>query len=100
MVIEVKVTFVGVLQRVVGCREEVVRVSEETTLGGLLRQLVARHGHVLEEHLLENGDLAALVTILVNGRNALSQGGLQARLSDGSESNVEIVVLGPPLMGG
>ena len=98
--VEVKVTFVGVLQRIVGCREEAVLVPERTTLGGLLQELVARHGRELEEHLLENGDLAALATVLVNGRNALSQGGLQAKLTDGSESHVEIVVLGPPLMGG
>jgi molybdopterin converting factor small subunit len=99
-VVEVKITFVGVLQRVVGCREEAVLVPEETTLGTLLRELVARHGRELENHLLENGDLAPLATVLVNGLNALSQGGLQAKLSDGSESHVEIVVLGPPLMGG
>ena len=98
--VEVKVTFVGVLQRVAGCREEVVVVPEETTLGGLLGELVARHGRLLGEHLLENGDLAPLATVLVNGRNALTQGGLQANVSDGSESHVEIVVLGPPLMGG
>ena len=98
--VEVKITFVGLLQRVVGCREEAVLVPEEATLGGLMRELVARHGRELEEHLLENGDLAALATVLVNGRNALSQGGLQAKLTDGSDSNVEIVVLGPPLMGG
>lgn len=98
--VEVKVTFVGVLQRVAGCREEAVRVPEGTTLGGLLRELVKRHGRELEEYLLENGDLAALATVLVNGRNAVGQGGLQAKLSDGSESQVEIVVLGPPLMGG
>ena len=99
-VVEVKVTFVGVIQRLVGCREETVLVPEGATLGGLLQELVARHGRELEEHLLENGDLAALATVLINGRNALSQGGLQSKLSDGSESNVEIVVLGPPLMGG
>ena len=98
--VEVKVTFVGVIQRVAGCREEAVSVPDETTLGGLLRELVARHGRELEEHLLENGDLTALATVMVNGCNALSQGGLRAKLSDGSESHVEIVVLGPPLMGG
>ena len=98
--VEIKVTFVGLLQRIAGCREAAVSVPEGTTLGGLLRELVARHGRELEEHLLENGDLAPLATVLINGRNALSQGGLQAKLSDGSESHVEIVVLGPPLMGG
>ncbi len=98
--VEVKINFVGVLQRIVGRREEVVSVPENTTLGDLLRELIARHGRELEEHLLENGNLAALATVLINGRNALSQGGLQAKLTDGSESHVEIVVLGPPLMGG
>ena len=99
-VVEVKITFVGFIQRLVGHREEAVLLPEETTLGGLLRELAARYGRELEEHLLENGDLAALATVLVNGRNAMTHGGLQAKLSYGSQSHVEIVVLGPPLMGG
>jgi hypothetical protein len=37
---------------------------------------------------------------LINGRNALGQGGLAAKLSNGSQGHVEIVVLGPPLAGG
>ena len=99
-VVEVKITFVGLIQRLVGRREEAVLVPEETTLGGLIEKLVARYGQELEERLLENGDLAAHAAVLINGRNAMTQGGLQAKLSDGSESQVEIVVLGPPLMGG
>ena len=98
--VEVKIIFVGLIQRLVGRREEAVLVSEETTLGGLIEKLVARYGHELEEHLLENGELAAHASVLINGRNAMTQGGLQAKLSDGSQSQVEIVVLGPPLMGG
>ena len=98
--VTVKITFVGLIQRLVGCREEAVLVPEETTLGGLLQELVARYGQKLEERLLENGDLAVHATVLINGRNAMTQGGLQAKLSDGSQSHVEIVVLGPPLMGG
>jgi molybdopterin converting factor small subunit len=99
-VVDVKITFVGLIQRLVGHREEAVQVPEETTLGGLLRMLTDRYGRELEERLLEHGDLAAHATILINGRNAIPLGALQARLSDGSESQVEIVVLGPPLMGG
>jgi molybdopterin converting factor small subunit len=99
-VVEVKITFVGLIQRLVGRREEAVLLPEATTLGGLIEKLVARYGPELEERLLENGVLAAHATVLVNGHNALTQGGLQAKLSDGSESQVEIVVLGPPLMGG
>jgi molybdopterin converting factor small subunit len=81
-------------------REEAVLLPEETTLGGLIEMLVARYGQELEERLLENGELAAHAAVLINGRNAMTQGGLQAKLSDGSASHVEIVVLGPPLMGG
>jgi molybdopterin converting factor small subunit len=100
LVVEVRVTFVGLIQRLVGRREEAVVLPQETTLGGLLQELVARYGQELEERLLENGELAAHVTVLINGRNALTQGGLTAKLGDGSQSHVEIVLLGPPLMGG
>ena len=98
--VEVKIIFVGLIQRLVGRREETVLLPEETTLGGLIETLVARYGQELGERLLENGDLAAHATVLINGHNSITQGGLQAKLSDGSESQVEIVVLGPPLMGG
>jgi molybdopterin converting factor small subunit len=99
-VIEVRVTFVGLIQRLVGSREEVITLPPETTLGRLLEVLVTRFGRGLEERLLENGDLADHATVLINGSNALTQGGLTAKLSNGSPSHVEIVVLGPPLMGG
>lgn len=98
--VEVKITFVGLIQRLAGRREEAILVPEETTLGGLIEKLVARYGQELGERLLENGDLAAHAAVLINGHNAMTQGGLQAKLTDGSESQVEIVVLGPPLMGG
>ncbi len=98
--IEVRVTLVGLIQRLVGSREEVISLPPETTLGRLLEVLVDRFGRGLEERLLENGDLAAHATILINGRNALGQGGLAAKLGNGSPSHVEIVVLGPPFMGG
>ena len=98
--VEVKIIFVGLIQRLVGRREEAVLVPEEATLGGLIEKLVTRYGQELGERLLENGDLAAHAAVLINGRNAMTQGGLQAKLSDGSQSQVEIVVLGPPLMGG
>jgi molybdopterin synthase sulfur carrier subunit len=99
-VVEVKITFVGLIQRLVGHREETIQLPPETTLGDLLQELAARYGQELVERILENGQLAAHVTVLINGYNALNQGGLTAKLSDGSQSHVEIVVLGFPLMGG
>lgn len=98
--VEVRVTFVGPVQRLVGRREVTVAVPQATSLAGLLQELVARYGEELAECLLENGELASHVTVLINGHNALTEGGLMAKLSDGSQSDVEIVFLGPPLMGG
>ncbi len=98
--VEVRVTFVGLIQRLVGRREETIQLPPETTLSGLLQELAARYGQEMVDRILENGQLAAHVTVLINGYNALTQGGLTAKLSDGSQSHVEIVVLGYPLMGG
>ncbi len=98
--VHVRVTFVGLIQRVVGHREEAVVLAQETTLADLIRELVGRYGRELEDRLLENGELAAHATVLINGHNVLTQGGLMARLSSGSQNEVEIVLLGAPLMGG
>jgi molybdopterin converting factor small subunit len=97
---DIKVTFVGLIHRLVRSREEFVTLPRGTTLGELLQELIARFGLELKEYLLQDGELAPFATILIDGRNALSQGGLGAKLSDDSQSHVEIVVLGPPLMGG
>ena len=98
---EVAVTFVGLIQRLVGRRQESFTLPPHVnSLGGLLHELATCYGRELEERLVENGELSPQATVLINGRNALSQGGLAAKLSDGSQSQVEIVLLGPPLMGG
>ncbi len=98
--IKVKVTFVGLVQRLVGCREEVFLLPRESTLGELLEQLVARFGPAFEERVIEDGDLGRQANVLINGYNALGQGGLLAKLANGSKTEVQIVMLAPPLMGG
>ncbi len=99
-VTDVRITFVGLVQRLVGHREEMVSLPQEAILADLLQVLVKRHGQGLEQALLEQGELAAHATVLINGHNALTQGGLTAKLSGGAQSHIEIVLLGPPLMGG
>lgn len=93
------VTYVGLIRRIVGCRQEVLALDSGTTLERLLRELCSRHGPELEHYLLERGELAAHATVLLNGRNAQRQGGLAAKLGDGQD-HVELVVLGPPAAGG
>lgn len=97
---DIKVTFVGLIHRLVGCREEILALPQGTSLGELFQELIARFGPSLQEFLLEDGDLAPFATVLIDGRNALRLGGLGSKVCDGSQSHVEIVVLGPPLMGG
>lgn len=94
------ITYVGLIQRIAGRREEVLALGSEATLGELLHKLCARYGPEIERYLLERGELAGHATVLLNGRNAHSQGGLAAKLGDGSQSRVEIIVLGPPVAGG
>ena len=94
------VTYVGLIQRVIGRREEVLTLDPEATLGELLRELCSRYGPEFERYLLEHGELAGHATVLLNGRNAYNQGGLAAKLGDDSQDRVEIVVLGPPVAGG
>lgn len=98
--IKAKVIFVGLVQRLVGCREEVFLLPQESTLGELLEQLVARFGPAFEEHIIENGELGREANVLIDGCNALGQGGLLAKLGNGPQTEVQIVMLAPPLMGG
>jgi molybdopterin converting factor small subunit len=94
------VTYVGLIRRISGRREDVLAVERDTTLGELLRQLCSRYGPEFERYLFERGELAGQATVLLNGRNAHSRGGMAARLGDDAQDRVEIVVLGPPVAGG
>ncbi len=94
------VTYVGLIRRIVGRREDVLALEPETTLGELLRQLCSRYGPEFERYLFERGELTSQATVLFNGRNAHNRGGMAAKLGGDTEDRVEIVVLGPPVAGG
>jgi hypothetical protein len=72
----------------------------EATLGTLLRDLSARLGPEFERYLLVDGELAPHAVVTIDGRYARELGGLEARLAGKGPGQVEIVLLGPPLMGG
>ena len=79
-------------------REERVSVPDGSSVGDLVRELVAHYGPELEQRLMRGDELGPLATILVDGVNCAGQGGLDTRLS--GQNVVEIVVMGPPTMGG
>ncbi len=93
-------TFAGLIQRTVGTRETALTLPPGTTLAGLLQELAARYGPTLEEQLVYRGELSPHAAVLIDGHNAQELGGLDAVLDQYGPGQVEIVLLGPPVMGG
>jgi hypothetical protein len=98
--VQSKVIFAGLIKRVAGTSEMTVELPPEATLGDLLKDLSARFGSEFEDKILMNGDLANHAVVMIDGEYAREVGGLNARLDRQSPAQVEIVLLGPPLLGG
>jgi molybdopterin converting factor small subunit len=92
--------FVGLIQRAIGQREASLSLAPGATLRTLVQELASRYGQEVQERLVDEGVLAPHATVLINGQNALHHGGLDAPLGDAATTRVEIVLLGPPVMGG
>lgn len=95
-----KVIFAGLIKRVAGTSEMTVELPADATLGDLLSDLTVRFGQEFEDKILLNGDLANHAVVLIDGEYAREIGGMQARLDRQVPAQVEIVLLGPPLLGG
>ena len=95
-----KVIFAGLIKRVAGTSEMTVTLPPDATLGDLLKDLSSRFGSEFEDKILMNGDLANHAVVMIDGEYAREVGGMNARLDRQSPAQVEIVLLGPPLLGG
>ena len=95
-----KVTFAGLIRRVVGTSETLLTLPPGATLGGLLQELTTRFGPAFEEQILLHGELAPHAVVLIDGQYARELGGSNAALDRQGPGQVEIVLLGPPAMGG
>ena len=98
--IQHKVIFGGLVRRAAGTSEMLLALPAGATLGTLLRELGSRLGPEFEEYLLVDGELAPHAVVMIDGRYARELGGLEASLAGEGPGQVEIVLLGPPLMGG
>ncbi len=99
--IKVKLVYVGMIRRLFGSGEEELEVPAGITLRDLLERLISLNGPELRERLFtRHGELMPTANLMVDGLNPLSRGGLDMRLCEEGETEVEIVVLGPPPMGG
>lgn len=99
--ITVRLVYVGMIQRLLGRREEEMELPGGSTLRDLLARLSALYGPELRDQLLTGeGELMPTANLMVDGRNPMRGGGLETRLCEEGATQVEIVVLGPPPMGG
>lgn len=94
----VSVSYLGMIQRVVGKRREQVELNDPATVGDLVDRLTEQYGQDFRERILDGNNVGRLVTILIDGENCLSLGGLAAPL--GQARQIEVVLLGPPPAGG
>ncbi len=95
-----KVAFAGLIQRIVNARETTLTLPPGSTLGGLLHELTVRYGPEFQEQLTYRGELSPHATVLIDGHNAQALRGLDTVLDEHGPGQVEIVLLGPPIMGG
>ena len=99
--IKVKLVYVGMIRRLLGRGQEEIEFPSGSTLKELLEHLISVNGPKLGEQLFtKEGELMPTANLMVDGLNPIRRGGLETRLCEEGEARVEIVVLGPPPMGG
>ena len=95
----VKIRYIGLVQNVVGNRQEELSLQTDTTVRQLLMMLVEKHGiHFRLSVLRTSGELRPTVTIHVGNRNIKELEGLDTPLVPDSEMTV--IITGHPDPGG
>ncbi len=95
----VKIRYIGLVQNVVGNRQEELSLQTDTTVRQLLLMLVEKHGiHFRLSVLRTSGELRPTVTIHVGNRDIKELEGLDTPLVPDSEMTV--IITGHPDPGG
>ena len=89
---KVAVTYYGLLQHIVGNRENEYSISSDATVSDLLHLLVERYGKNFRANILTpDWQLQPLAVIQLNGRNINEIDGLDTVLVDNSELSIAII---------
>ncbi len=94
----VRVSYLGIIQRIVGTSEEEMEIKSGARVSDLLQILKKKYGEEMKNALEDNHMLAANATILIDGRNAEAFQGLDTLLEHAHD--VQIVVMVPSGFGG
>ncbi|MCL2401780.1 MAG: MoaD/ThiS family protein [Oscillospiraceae bacterium] len=83
------------ISKILAGRKIFVELSEQSTLGGLLRQLTDIYGQEFYDAVCDGtGYRANKVAILVNGANIAAVGGIDIQLKDGDDVLILPVISG------
>ena len=94
---KVKVQYFAAVRELVGLREEILELPDQSKVGILLEELVRRHGERLKAYLFDTktGNLRQSIQFLIGDRAVLGVGVASTILSDGV-----VFAIIPPVGGG
>ena len=95
----IKIRYVGLIENVMGNRQEELHIDTGTTVGELLQLLSQKHGAEFRHSILRNsGELRPSVTIHLGNRDIKELESLNSRLQPDSE--ITLIITGHPDPGG
>ncbi|MDP6619933.1 MAG: MoaD/ThiS family protein [Nitrospinota bacterium] len=96
--VEIKVSYLGPLRRVVGCKEERLRLEPPVTVRSVLDHLICERGDHLKDVFYNiQGWLDPGIMFLIDGQRPEAREGLDTPIS--GEEEIQIV-MGVPMSGG
>ncbi len=97
--VTVTVRYFGPIRGLAQHADDCLELPEGTSVRGLLRAIGERRGQAfLDELALPSGEPLPTVTVLLDGRNVLHGGGLDAPIR--SDGLAQVLILPPPFEGG
>ena len=92
----VRVSYLGLVRNVIGCREEEIEVAPGITVRELLARLMEKHGDPFRHSVFKSeGQLRSMALICVNDRDIAQLQGFETKLESGERLSVVVGVYPP-----
>ena len=92
----VKISYLGLVRNVIGCREEEIEVTAGITVGELLTRLIERHGDPFRTSVFKSQkELRSTALVCVDDRDIGQLQGFETKLESGEKLSVMVVVYPP-----
>jgi len=92
----VKVSYLGLVRNVIGCREEEIELNPGATVGELLAKLAEKHGDAFRWSVFKGGgELRSMALVCVNDCDIFQLQGFETKLESGEKISVVVGVYPP-----